>query len=440
MTAPKGHQMIKTLAIAGMQWGDEGKGKLVHYLSEFADVVVRWAGGNNAGHSIEFGNKRFSLRSIPSGIFYPQCLNVIGAGCVVNLEQLVSEIDYLQSKGFSTKNLKIAGRAHLILPHHIQLDIALEKSLGSQAVGTTKNGIGPCYAEKVQRTGLRVADLLTPTFFRNRLKASMQKANQKLVNVYGLAPLDFEATLKQWMELTAVIKDYIVDASLLVNEAIDQGKKVLFEGAQGAMLDLDFGTYPFVTSSHPVASAIPANIGFGAYKLQQVLGVIKAYTSRVGNGVLPTEILGATADKIIEVGHEYGTVTKRRRRVGWLDIVALKNACRINGVQTIAVMLLDVLTGISRIKICVGYRKNNDLLQHPPLTLAEYQKCTPEYITLPGWTEDITKVTTFEDLPMNARKYLLKIAELLGVQIGMVSVGPERSQSILIKQDFWGEQ
>lgn len=425
---------FQTTAVIGSQWGDEGKGKVTDYFAQNADVIVRWSGGDNAGHTIVFDNKKFKLSIIPSGIFNQKVTCVIANGCVVNLEKLVSEINYLKDEGYSCENLKISDRAHIIFPYHLAIDECQELARKDQAIGTTKKGIGPCYADKINRVGIRIGDLLDQETFVKKLKLNVENNNKIFKHIYNSETV-FDATEianRIFNDLLPQFEKYITDTRILLVEKLNSGQKILFEGAQGTLLDLDHGTYPFVTSSHPIASSIATGSGLPLKAVVDILGITKAYNTRVGEGVFPTEFKDEIADHIREVGREYGTVSKRPRRIGWFDAVIAKYSAEINGFTGLAITLLDVLTGIKELKICTSYSLNDQEVTYVPSQIKNFELCQPKYISMTGWTEDITQVTKFEDLPVNAQNYLKKISELVGVPVTIFSVGPNRNQTILV--------
>ncbi len=429
------NQKFQTIAVIGSQWGDEGKGKVTDYFAQDADVIVRWSGGNNAGHTIVFDQKKFKLSVIPSGIFNQKVTCVIANGCVINLEKLIEEINYLKENGYNCNNLKISDRAHIIFPYHLALDESEEKVKKEQAIGTTKKGIGPCYSDKINRVGIRIGDLLEQEQFMEKLTANVAVKNQILTKIYQYEKIfnAEEIAERIFKQLLPQFKQYITDTRVLLYENLQLGKRILFEGAQGTLLDLDHGTYPFVTSSHPIASSIAVGTGLPLKSVTNIIGITKAYNTRVGAGVFPTEFEDEIAKKIREVGNEYGTVSKRPRRIGWFDAVIAKYSAEINGFTGLAITLLDVLTGVKRLKICTSYLLNSQEINYVPGQINNFNLCKPKYITLPGWEEDITKVTSFQQLPTNAKKYLTKISELVGVPITMFSVGPNRKQTIIVK-------
>ena len=420
---------MSTLVIEGSQWGDEGKGKITDYFAQQADVVVRSQGGNNAGHTITINNEKYALRCIPSGIFNPKTKNVLASGMVINPKAFLEELHGLEARGIEDYQLFISNRAHIVLPYHEILDGAYEEYKGSLKVGTTKRGIGPCYADKANRIGIRVGNFIDEEDFKESLTEALSIKNLEL-KMLGLKELEFDVIYKEYTEYAKEIKKYVCDTSLLIEEEIEKGSKILFEGAQGVMLCLDHGTYPYVTSSSPAASAVPLNAGIAPSNIKDVLGICKAYTTRVGEGPFPTEIDNDIANNIREKGHEYGTVTKRPRRIGWLDTVALNHARRISGINYLALMLLDVLTGLDEIKICYAYSLNGEIINYVPSTIKELNKVEPVYLTLKGWQSDITNAKTFEELPNNAKIYIRKIEELTKTKVALISVGPKRDQTI----------
>ncbi|MBU5309856.1 adenylosuccinate synthase [Ligilactobacillus saerimneri] len=429
---------MSSVVVVGSQWGDEGKGKITDFLSQNAEVIARYSGGDNAGHTIVFNGEKFALRLMPSGIFFPEKINVIGNGTVLNPEHLVEEIDNLTARGVSVDNLRISDRAHVILPYHIVLDRLQEEAKKGDKIGTTGKGIGPAYMDKAARVGIRMADLLEKETFEAKLRTNLAEKNSLFQNVYGADPLKFEDIFEPFYEYGQRLKEYVTDTSVVLNDALDAGKRVLFEGAQGNMLDIDQGTYPYVTSSNPVAGGVTIGSGVGPNKINKVVGVIKAYTSRVGDGPFPTELHDATGDFIREAGHEYGTVTKRPRRIGWLDTVVLRHSKRVSGLTNLCLNCVDVLTGLDEIKICVAYELNGERIYHYPASLKQLQACKPVYETLPGWKEDITGCKTLEELPENARNYIHRIQDLVGVKISTFSVGPDRDQTNVLDQ-IWAQ-
>ncbi|MDD6416224.1 adenylosuccinate synthase [Lactobacillus porci] len=427
---------MTSIAVVGSQWGDEGKGKITDFLGTTADLSVRANGGNNAGHTIDFDGQEFKMRLIPSGIFAAKHGAVIGNGVVINPEVLLGELDNLEKHGIDTSSLKISNRAHIIMPYHVMQDTYEEEAKGSLKVGTTKNGIGPTYMDKASRIGIRVCDLIDPETLAEKLRFNLEAKNALFTKVYGKPAMDYDEIYSKYVEYGKRIKKYVVDTSVYVNDALDKNEKVLFEGAQGIMLDIDQGTYPFVSSSNSVSGGIASGSGIGANRLNTVLGICKAYTTRVGAGPFPTELTNATGDKIRDIAHEYGTVTGRPRRVGWFDSVALRHAKRVAGINALSLNLLDVFSGFDKIKICVAYDLNGKEIDYYPANLKEVEACKPVYEELPAWEEDITGAKSWEDLPENAQKFVKRISELTGVPVVTVSVGPDREQTIVL-QDPW---
>lgn len=420
---------MSTVVVVGTQWGDEGKGKITDYLAESADVVARYQGGNNAGHTILIDNKKYKLSLIPSGVFYTDKICVIGNGMVVNPKALIEEINYIHENGFTTDNLRISDRAHVILPYHMVLDALEEDRKGPNKIGTTRKGIGPAYMDKAARNGIRIADLMDAAEFELKLRHMVQEKNQLIQQVYGAEPLNADEILKEYLEYAEFIRKYVTDTSVVLNDAIDADKRVLFEGAQGVMLDIDQGTYPFVTSSNPSAGGVCIGSGVGPSKIQQVIGVAKAYTTRVGDGPFPTELNNEIGDAIREAGHEYGTVTGRPRRVGWFDSVVVRHARRVSGITGLSLNSLDVLTGLETVKICTGYKFRGEIITHYPASLNMLAECEAVYEEMPGWSEDITSAKTLADLPETTRNYVNRVSELTGIPISIFSVGRNREQT-----------
>ncbi len=427
---------MSSVVVVGTQWGDEGKGKITDFLSEKAEYVARYQGGDNAGHTIQFGGETYKLHLIPSGIFSPEKLCIIGNGVVVNPKSLVTELAYLHERNITTDNLRISDRAHVILPYHIELD-RLQEELKGTRIGTTIKGIGPAYMDKAARVGIRIADLLDREVFEERLRINLEDKNRQFTKLYDANPMNFEDIFEEYYEYGQQIKQYVCDTSVLLNDALDNGKRVLFEGAQGVMLDIDQGTYPFVTSSNPLAGGVTIGSGVGPSKVTKVVGVCKAYTSRVGDGPFPTELFDEIGSRIREVGREYGTTTGRPRRVGWFDSVVMRHSKRVSGITNLCLNSIDVLTGLETVKICVAYRKSNgEEISHYPASLVELGQCEPVYEELPGWTEDITGCRKLEELPIEAQNYVRRVSELVGVKISTFSVGPDRNQTNIL-EDVW---
>jgi adenylosuccinate synthase len=420
---------MSTVVVVGTQWGDEGKGKITDYLAEGADVVARYQGGNNAGHTILIGNKKYKLTMIPSGIFNDDKLCVIGNGMVINPAALIDEINYIHEHGFSSDNLKISDRAHVIMPYHMVLDGLEEDRKGDNKIGTTRKGIGPCYMDKAARSGIRIADLMDADEFGKCVRRQVADKNQVIQSVYGGEPLDADTIITEYLGYAEVLRPYVTDTSVVLNDAIDSGKRVLFEGAQGVMLDIDQGTYPFVTSSNPTAGGVCIGSGVGPSKIEQVIGVAKAYTTRVGDGPFPTELHNETGDLIRERGHEYGTVTGRPRRVGWFDSVVVRHARRVSGITGLSLNSLDVLSGLETVKICTGYKYRGEVMEHYPASLKVLAECEAVYEEMPGWSEDITNTKTLDELPETTRRYVERVSELTGIPIAIFSVGRNREQT-----------
>ena len=428
---------MSSVVVVGTQWGDEGKGKITDFLSENAEVIARYQGGDNAGHTIVIEGTKYKLHLIPSGIFYPEKVSVIGNGVVVNPKSLVKELAYLHDAGITTDNLRISDRAHVILPYHIKLDQLQEDSKGDNKIGTTIKGIGPAYMDKAARVGIRIADLLDKEIFAERLKINLEQKNREFTKMYEVDPVDFQEIFEEYYDYGQQIKKYVTDTSVILNDALDAGKRVLFEGAQGVMLDIDQGTYPYVTSSNPVAGGVTIGSGVGPSKISKVVGVCKAYTSRVGDGPFPTELNDEIGHQIREVGHEYGTTTGRPRRVGWFDSVVMRHSRRVSSLTNLSLNSIDVLTGLDEVKICVAYDLDGERIDYYPASLETLQRCTPIYETLPGWSEDITGVRHLDDLPETAKNYVRRVSELVGVKISTFSVGPGRDQTNVL-ESVWG--
>ncbi len=416
------------IVIVGTQWGDEGKGKVVDALAGQVDMVVRYQGGNNAGHTVVLGKEVFKFHLLPSGVIYSHIVPVIAAGVVVDPEVLLSEVRELEKRGYSAEKLLISGNAHLIMPYHRKFDALSEKKLGKQAIGTTRRGIGPAYSDKAARIGIRVQDLLDLKIFRQKLEAALKEKNRVLTKVYGEKPFSVDEITAKFAEYSSKLKEKVVDTALLINQYLDEGKTVLFESAQGTFLDIDYGTYPFVTSSSPIAGGVCTGAGVPPKKISKVIGVTKAYVTRVGAGPFPTEDFGEDGDKLAQLGQEYGTTTGRKRRCGWLDIVLLKYAAMLNGLDSIVLTKMDVLSVFKRIKICVGYEYEGQVFEVYPPHQSIFHKCLPIYEEVDGWQEDISQVKSFKQLPLKARRYVKKIEKLVGLPVEAVSVGQERQQ------------
>lgn len=421
--------------VVGCQWGDEGKGKMTDFLGQAADIIVRYQGGNNAGHTIVFDGKKFGLHLLPSGIFFKEKKNVIGNGVVLDPKALLEEIQDLESQGIEINNLYISNRCHILMPYHSYLDRLEEEARSEEdKIGTTGRGIGPCYVDKYKRVGIRMVDLLNKDSFYRLLKRNVSEKNNEIVKLYGGEPFDFDELFETYYAYGQQLKKYVTDTSILLEEANKAGQKILCEGAQGVMLDIDQGTYPYVTSSNPVAGGAMIGTGMGPNIDNNVVGVCKAYTSRVGTGPFPTELFDETAERIREVGHEYGVTTGRPRRIGWFDSVLMRHSCRVSGVKQLALNCLDVLSGIDELKICVAYQKDGQQTIAYPASLAEMEDYEPVYETLPGWQEDLTAIQSYEELPENAKRYVERITELVGVELASFSIGPSREQTVILKE------
>ncbi len=416
--------------VVGAQWGDEGKGRVTDLFARRADYVVRYQGGSNAGHTIVVDSERFALSVVPSGVMYPSVVPVIASGVVLDLPVLLAEIRMLRNRGVDPSRLRVSANAHLIMPYHRKLDLAVERNLGRNRIGTTKRGIGPAYTDKYARTGIRVQDLLDPDIFRDKLEGVLSEKNRLLTRVYDEPPMDSDAIVAEYLEYAEPLLPLVDDTSRLIWEALQAGKEVLFEGAQGTLLDIDHGTYPFVTSSNPTAGGASIGSGVGPMVIDSVIGVAKAYTTRVGSGPFPTELFDSAGDRMSEVGREYGTVTGRRRRCGWLDLVALRYARRVNSLTELFITKLDVLSGFETVKAATGYRVSEGALAEFPRRQRVLERCRPRYVELPGWEEDITGTRRFEDLPAPARDYIGFVEDQVGIPVNRVSVGPERRQVV----------
>jgi adenylosuccinate synthase len=423
---------LSTTVVLGAQWGDEGKGKVTDFFASTADYVVRFQGGNNAGHTIVVGEDKLALSLTPSGVLYPGCTPVIGSGCVIDLGFLKQELEMLEEKGVSTEKLVISPNAHLIMPYHKLLDELIEEKLGKNKIGTTKKGIGPCYADKIQRKGIRVQDLLDKNNFSEKVQRNIKEVNLTLTKIYNQPPLVADEIVDEFDTYFDIVSDHIADTSLLIANAIKNNKSILFEGAQGTLLDIDHGTYPFVTSSNTSSGNAAIGSGVGPKNLDRIVGVTKAYISRVGSGPFLTEQENEIGDYLIEKGAEFGVVTGRRRRCGWLDLISLKYSIRVNSLTELFITKLDVLSGLEELKLCVGYKNSNEVLTEYPYGQNILNTAEPVYETLDGWTDDISTIKNFEDLPKNAQIYIKAIEDFIEVPITFISVGPERTENIII--------
>lgn len=427
---------MATAMVLGTQWGDEGKGKIVDYLAQKADVVIRSQGGNNAGHTVVADGQSFALRLLPSGILFSEKTCIIGNGVVVNPEVLLEEIDGMVKKGVTISKLEVSTRAHVIMPYHIRIDEEDEKLRGDDKIGTTKNGIGPCYADKINRVGIRIGDLMDRDVFYQKLKTNLELKNRLFTTYYNCEGFDFEEIFTKYTALAERIRPYVKDTEYSANQYIKEGKKVLFEGAQATMLDLDHGTYPFVTSSNPTAGGACVGSGVGPRMMSNIIGVVKAYTTRVGAGPFPAEQSNKIGEYLRETGHEFGTVTGRSRRCGWFDSVVVRYAAMLNSLDYLAITRLDILDGLDTINICKGYMYKGIELKEYPESLNILQDVEPVYEELPGWKTDISGCKSYDELPENARYYIERISQLVGVPLGIVSVGPDRSQTIVLHDVF----
>ena len=427
---------MATAMVLGTQWGDEGKGKIVDYLAQKADVVIRSQGGNNAGHTVVADGQSFALRLLPSGILFSEKTCIIGNGVVVNPEVLLEEIDGMVKKGVTISKLEVSTRAHVIMPYHIRIDEEDEKLRGDDKIGTTKNGIGPCYADKINRVGIRIGDLMDRDVFYQKLKTNLELKNRLFATYYNCEGFDFEEIFTKYTALAERIRPYVKDTEYSANQYIKEGKKVLFEGAQATMLDLDHGTYPFVTSSNPTAGGACVGSGVGPRMMSNIIGVVKAYTTRVGAGPFPAEQSNKIGEYLRKTGHEFGTVTGRSRRCGWFDSVVVRYAAMLNSLDYLAITRLDILDGLDTINICKGYMYKGIELKEYPESLNILQDVEPVYEELPGWKTDISGCKSYDELPENARYYVERISQLVGVPLGIVSVGPDRSQTIVLHDVF----
>ncbi|ABS32366.1 adenylosuccinate synthase [Clostridium botulinum] len=427
---------MSAFIVLGAQWGDEGKGKMTDYLAENADVVVRFQGGNNAGHTVVVGEKEYKLHLIPSGILYNDKLNVIGNGVVLDPKALFEEINYLESLGveITPDRLIISDRAHVIMPYHRILDGIKERARGNKDIGTTGKGIGPSYTDKMERSGIRVCDLIHKEVFEENLKETLEVKNKIITEIFGGRALDYNEIYNEYLGYAEKLRPFVKDISVIVNKKIKDGKEVLFEGAQGTLLDIDYGTYPYVTSSSTIAGGVCIGAGVGPTAITNAVGIAKAYTTRVGKGPFPTELLDSTGDWVREKGHEFGVTTGRARRCGWLDLVILKTSARISGLTSFAVTKIDTLAGLDTLKVCTGYRLNGEIIDYVPASLEDLAKCEPIYEEFEGWDDSIANARCYEDLPENAIKYLKKIEDFTETKVSIVSVGPKRDQTMMISE------
>ena len=423
---------MSTTVVLGAQWGDEGKGKVTDFFASTADYVVRFQGGNNAGHTIVVGEDKLALSLTPSGVLYPECTPVIGSGCVIDLGFLKQELEMLKEKNINTEKLVISPNAHVVMPYHMLLDELIEENLGENKIGTTKKGIGPCYADKIQRKGIRVQDLLNKDNFSEKVIRNIDEVNLALTKIHNQPSLNADEIIDEFDTYVDIVSNHIADTSLLIANAIKNNKSILFEGAQGTLLDIDHGTYPFVTSSNTSSGNAAIGSGVGPKNLDRIVGVTKAYISRVGSGPFLTEQENEIGDYLIEKGAEFGVVTGRRRRCGWLDLISLKYSVRVNSLTELFITKLDILSGLGELKLCVGYKNGNEVLTDYPYDQNILNTAEPVYETLKGWKDDISSIKNFEDLPKNAQTYIKAIEDFIEVPITFISVGPERTENIII--------
>lgn len=420
--------------VVGTQWGDEGKGKIIDVLAHKADYVVRFQGGNNAGHTVVVNGEKFVLHLLPSGMLHGNGKCIIGPGVVVDIKVLLGELEVLEKRGAKVDHLYVSDRAHIITPYHVRLDELREEARGDQKIGTTKRGIGPCYADKITRCGLRMVDLLDMETFEGKLRTNLEEKNEVFEKIYGVEKMDFDQMLAEFKEYSKKISHRIIDSVPEVNEALDQDKFVLFEGAQAMMLDINYGTYPYVTSSSPTTAGVTTGVGVAPKKIDKAIGVMKAYTTRVGEGPFVTELEEEIGERLREVGREYGATTGRPRRCGWVDLVVGKFAVDINGLTDVVITKIDVLSGLEKINICVGYEIDGEVYTTVPSSIERLAKAKAVYEELPGWEEDITGMREYDELPENCKNYLKRVEEIIGCQISMVSVGPDRTQNIFLRE------
>jgi adenylosuccinate synthase len=426
---------VPAIVLLGAQWGDEGKGKATDILGDKVKYVVRYQGGNNAGHTVVIGDQKYALHLLPSGILTPTCIPVIGNGVVIDPAVLLEEIRGLNERGVDTSNLKISTNAHLITPYHRTIDKVSERFLGKAKIGTTGRGIGPAYADKINRIGIRVQDLFDPSILRQKIEGALKDKNQVLVKVFNRKGLEIDEILKEYLEYAEILRPYVIDTSLLLNQALERGENILLEGSQGTLLDVDHGTYPFVTSSNPTAGGASTGSGIGPTKISRVIGIVKAYTTRVGSGPFPTELFDEDGEKLRSIGGEVGVTTGRARRCGWYDAPIARYAVRINGLTDFFLTKLDVLTGWEKIPVCVAYEIDGRRVEELPASQSDFHHAKPIYEYLPGWSEDISKARKLSDLPVNAQGYIRFLEKISGAPMSAVGVGPGRDETILVR-DF----
>jgi len=427
---------MPSIVVVGMQWGDEAKGKVVDYVSQGADIVVRYNGGNNAGHTVVIEGEVYKFHTLPVGALNPGVTSIIADGVVIDPSVLVNELDSLQARGFDGKRLMISGNAHVIMPYHKIFDKLEEKCKGERKIGTTGRGIGPCYADKISRIGIRISELIDPEQFKKKLSEALSAKNKILAYVYKAEELSFDDIYAEYSAYAERIAPFVQDTALVLHNEAKAGKRIVFEGAHGTLLDIDHGTYPYVTSSHTVAGGACIGTGVGPTMINRVIGVAKSYTTRVGEGWFPTELEDETGNYLRERGKEYGTTTGRPRRCGWFDAVAVRLSSRVSAVDGIALISLDVLSGLDTVRICTAYDLNGEIIKEFPTDPVKLNDCKPVYEDLPGWKEEITSVTSFEGLPENAKNYLKRVSEAVGVPIVLVSVGRGREQTIVLKPEM----
>ena len=425
---------MPAIVLLGAQWGDEGKGKATDLLGDRVDYVVRYQGGNNAGHTVVIGDQKYALHLLPSGILSPNVVPVIGNGVVIDPGVLLTEIKGLNERGIDTSKLKISTNAHLITPYHRTIDKVSERFLGNSKIGTTGRGIGPAYADKINRIGIRIQDLFDPSILQQKIEGALRDKNQVLIKVFNRKGLEVEEVLKEYLEYAEILAPYIADTGLLLNKALDAGKNVLLEGSQGTLLDVDHGTYPFVTSSNPTAGGACTGSGIGPTRISRVIGIVKAYTTRVGSGPFPTELFDEDGEKLRTIGGEIGVTTGRARRCGWYDAPIARYAVRVNGLTDFFLTKLDVLTGWEKIPVCVAYEVDGKRVEELPASQSDFHHAKPIYEYLPGWSENITKARTFNELPANARAYVKHLEEISGAPMSAIGVGPGRDETIVLKE------
>jgi adenylosuccinate synthase len=426
---------VPAIVLLGAQWGDEGKGKATDLLGDKVKYVVRYQGGNNAGHTVVIGDQKYALHLLPSGILTPTCIPVIGNGVVIDPAVLLEEIRGLNERGVDTSQLKISTNAHLITPYHRTIDKVSERFLGKAKIGTTGRGIGPAYADKINRIGIRVQDLFDPSILRQKIEGALRDKNQVLIKVFNRKGIEVDDVLKEYLEYAEILRPYVTDTSLLLNKALDKGETILLEGSQGTLLDVDHGTYPFVTSSNPTAGGASTGSGVGPTRITRVIGILKAYTTRVGSGPFPTELFDEDGEKLRSIGGEVGVTTGRARRCGWFDAPIARYAVRVNGLTDFFLTKLDVLTGWEKIPVCVAYEIDGQRVEELPASQSDFHHAKPIYEYLPGWSEDISSAKTFADLPANAQAYINFLEKISGAPMSAIGVGPGRDQTIVVR-DF----